>query len=124
MYTSGVLRTQIVDPGQYDSSRYAVRMRSRPVDIGTPFYLPMTIALTGVANENITGQTNTNFNEDLLILGGESDLETSQVIFSLPGTLPGIWSQASVPVKTLCGTPDSARPVLWWPYPAPRRASR
>jgi hypothetical protein len=123
-YTSGVLKTQIVDTNQYDPDRYAVSMRKRPVNIGTPYYLPMSIALTGVANENVTGKTNTNFNDNLLILGGESDLETSQVLFSLPGSLPEIWSQSVVPVKTLFGTPDSARPVLWWPYPTPLKVGR
>lgn len=110
--------------GFYEPARYAVSPRNRPVPLGTPFFLPLEITLSGTVNENVTGQTQTNFNDDLLILGCETDIQTCQVQFSLEGTLPQIWSQFPVPVKTLCGAPDTARPVMWWPYPSPLRIGK
>lgn len=110
--------------GVYDPTLYAMRPRNRPVALGVPFYLPLPVTLTNTPNENATGQTSTNFNDDLLILGCETDLETSKVQFALEGTLPQIWSQFQVPVRTICGSPDTARPVFWWPYPQALRVGK
>lgn len=110
--------------GYYEPSRYAVAPRNSPVQLGTPFFLPLKVTLSGIVNENVTGQTQTNYNDDMLILGCETDIQNAQVQFSLEGTLPQIWSQSAVPVKTLCGAPDSSRPVFWWSYPSPLRVGK
>lgn len=112
--------------GYYDPATYAVFPARRPVQLGVPFFLPlhMNTAASGVVNENLTGQIETNFNNDVLVLGCETDWQTAKVQFSLPGTLPQIWSQFQVPVKSLCGSPDTARPVFWFPYPLPLKVNR
>lgn len=88
-----------------------------PIGLGMPYYMPMSIPLTGTAGENITGQTTQNYLEEVIIRAGVTDLETSQVLFSKPGTIPQLWSQAQVPVASLMGQVDSARPYLRYPYP-------
>jgi hypothetical protein len=95
-----------------------------PIRLGSPYYLAMSIALTGTVNENITGQTPQNYNEDLLVRAGTTDLESSQVQFQLPGTLAQLWSQAAVSVRSMFGQTGSARPYFRYPYPLPLPVSR
>lgn len=88
-----------------------------PIRCGAPFFLPMTIPFTGAASENETGQTNSNFNTEIRIIGGVSDLLAAQIQLSLPGTLPNLFSQSAAAIATLFGDPDSARPVELYGVP-------
>jgi len=98
--------------------------RNEPIRLGTPYYLAMSIALTGTVNENITGQTSSNYNVDLLVHAGTTDLVSSQVQFQLPGTLAQLWSQSATSVRSLFGQTGSARPYLRYPYPLPLPVGR
>lgn len=91
-----------------------------PIHLGMPYYMPMSIAAENTppqAGDNNTGQTTANYLNELIIRAGITNLQTSQVLFSKPGTIPQLWSQTQVPVATMMGQVGSARPYLRYPYP-------
>ncbi len=86
-------------------------MTTEQVQIGSPYFLTMPVAFTGVANESARGLTTANQNTDVVIYDGITDLKQAQVQFSLQaGRVPTLWSTEAMPILALLGYVDNERP--------------
>lgn len=85
---------------------------------GAPFFLPVTVPFTSVANEQFTVYTNPAITVgDLEVIGAVTDLESLQGQFTL--NKRPMWSSENIPLATLFGKPDGPKPVIWFPRPFP-----
>jgi hypothetical protein len=79
----------------------------------SPFFIPMSVALTGVAGEAVLANTNNvGAGADVELSGGVTDLATSQIALSI-GRTP-VFSSSGVPVLSLFGKLGSAHPRERW----------
>jgi len=96
------------------------------VQIGTPYFLPMSVDFTGVADEPARGLTAANQNTDAIIYDGITDLKQAQVQFSLQeGRTPTLWSTEKMPILAQLGFVDNERPKeAHWTKPYYLRSNR
>ena len=90
----------------------------KQIQTAVPYYLPLSVALTGAAGETVLGETNAASAYDLNVLGGVTDLKTSRAAFSV-GRRLNMWSSDKIPMTVLFGQIDSPRQVSHWVRPLP-----
>jgi hypothetical protein len=84
----------------------------RPLITGVPFFLPVAVPFTGVANEALTVFTQPKQTSgDLEIIGAVMDLESVQGQFTIDKR--PIFSSENIPLAMYFGKPDGPKPIIW-----------